>query len=510
MTSSNDRFERYFNNEFNEEEHKEFEAWLKLDPQNAKDFARESFLRAQLRRHFRSKESVKAEIKEIKRSSNQNLLYIAALIVLSLGLLYVMANSIFDREDHSSKYIAKVIGFEGVGKCNGKKLELDQLLRDGVIDLKKGELTIVFDHGTEVLFKAPAKIDLETDMLIKLLNGGLVARVTDDGYGFTVLGPDSAVIDLGTEFAVSVEGDKSWVEVYDGEVDVALLDEKGHAWKNKSLFATGPVKVDSKSGKILKEAPQKPLVKFPKIELEELNISSSYASAVLESKPLSYWRFNEKKVEKVKDEKSKSNFASRGAVETYKNALHFPNGKKGHGYAVINNLKPDFFSKEYSIELWINPSFTQDRVVLDSYIKNALNKREKKILKMSIMHNRVQPVYPGQSIRVMNELWPVGEEGVSNIYSDQKYTAGQWHHLVLVRDSEHLKFYMNGSLSSQMKVVPMNLESDSLEIALGVLILSSERGQKNHFKGLMDEVAIYDTALSESEIQKHYSFLVRS
>ena len=37
-------------------------------------------------------------------------------------------------------------------------------------------------------------------------------------------------LEFGTEFAMMVKGQTSWVEVYDGKVEVALLNEEKQAW----------------------------------------------------------------------------------------------------------------------------------------------------------------------------------------------------------------------------------------------------------------------------------------
>jgi pimeloyl-ACP methyl ester carboxylesterase len=83
---------------------------------------------------------------------------------------------------------------------------------------------------------------------------------------------------------------------------------------------------------------------------------------------------------------------------------------------------------------------------------------------------------------------------ITNLY------AGQWYHVVSSYDLQRRKIYVNGSL----------LASDSCTFALIPNSLPLEIGRKpvygyDSFKGIIDDVRIYNRALSDSEVQQLYS-----
>lgn len=86
------------------------------------------------------------------------------------------------------------------------------------------------------------------------------------------------------------------------------------------------------------------------------------------------------------------------------------------------------------------------------------------------------------------------------------YVAGRWHHLVATLDSNGAKLYLNGVAVSESAAATL---SDSLVLdALSAKIGSAPGLIVSNFAGGIDEVAIYDRALSLEEIQSHYSWRI--
>lgn len=82
-------------------------------------------------------------------------------------------------------------------------------LRTGTRMLLKGLIKIKFDDGAEVILEGPSEFTLESSKSIFLLSGKLVAHVSEHAVGFMVNTPSSSIVDLGTEFGVTVEADGS-------------------------------------------------------------------------------------------------------------------------------------------------------------------------------------------------------------------------------------------------------------------------------------------------------------
>ncbi|BBO77675.1 hypothetical protein DSCW_50920 [Desulfosarcina widdelii] len=81
-------------------------------------------------------------------------------------------------------------------------------------------------------------------------------------------------------------------------------------------------------------------------------------------------------------------------------------------------------------------------------------------------------------------------------------TDGTWHHVVAVRDGSNNLLYVDGTLedSDNTPAFTKGFDSGSAEMNIGWL----NRTPFYHFAGLLDEVAVYDRALPQSEIEDHY------
>jgi hypothetical protein len=95
--------------------------------------------------------------------------------------------------------------------------------------------------------------------------------------------------------------------------------------------------------------------------------------------------------------------------------------------------------------------------------------------------------------------------GAVIVQSTTPITDGAWHHLVGVQDfsANRVSLYVDGVEVGSGPAYTNNLISDTVRLNIGWLDYSpSTRFQ---FKGSLDEVALYQRALSVSEIQAHYN-----
>jgi len=94
-------------------------------------------------------------------------------------------------------------------------------LSTGHYELAKGTIDLLFTDGARVIMSGPTRFQLVSNRHIHLESGNLVARIPDEALGFIVTSPQSEVIDLGTEFGLSVDGaGRTDVHVMDGLVEV--------------------------------------------------------------------------------------------------------------------------------------------------------------------------------------------------------------------------------------------------------------------------------------------------
>ncbi len=117
----------------------------------------------------------------------------------------------------------------------------------------------------------------------------------------------------------------------------------------------------------------------------------------------------------------------------------------------------------------------------------------------------VRTPIPGSTLRIIDANWTVpllrfdnsSVQFIGNVFltSNTTFLANQWYHLVAVGDANGHKLYVNGSLD--------NSNSTAYTASNGNPILIG--GSLDLFNGLIDDVRVYNRALSQSEIQTLYN-----
>lgn len=92
--------------------------------------------------------------------------------------------------------------------------------------------------------------------------------------------------------------------------------------------------------------------------------------------------------------------------------------------------------------------------------------------------------------------------------TDYSFKAGEWTHFAVVNDDGKLSYYINGEFK-QTKTVTSTTQHIGNYMTIGA---SSESntvlGSDNYFKGKMNDLRIYDHALSQSEVQEIYRSVI--
>jgi hypothetical protein len=85
------------------------------------------------------------------------------------------------------------------------------------------------------------------------------------------------------------------------------------------------------------------------------------------------------------------------------------------------------------------------------------------------------------------------------VEADSATGPGQWHHVAGTYDGARIRIYINGVLNKSYPQTGQ-LDVDAYPVRLGHYL-----GPKRYFAGTMDEVRIYDQALTQTEITALYS-----
>jgi ferric-dicitrate binding protein FerR (iron transport regulator) len=95
-----------------------------------------------------------------------------------------------------------------------------------VLNLERGLAEVRFQCGAKVVMEGPASLELLSGKSARLRHGKLTARVPGPATGFEIVSPQGKIIDLGTEFGISVSDTGATdVYVFEGKVEAHPIGE---------------------------------------------------------------------------------------------------------------------------------------------------------------------------------------------------------------------------------------------------------------------------------------------
>ncbi len=100
------------------------------------------------------------------------------------------------------------------------------------LQLSSGTICLQYVHGVVVTVDGPADLEVVSKDLLRLHRGQMAAYVPDGAEGFRVVTNSADIVDLGTEFGVTVGDDgSSELIVFDGEVEFSTANFESEAPK---------------------------------------------------------------------------------------------------------------------------------------------------------------------------------------------------------------------------------------------------------------------------------------
>jgi hypothetical protein len=241
----------------------------------------------------------------------------------------------------------------------------------------------------------------------------------------------------------------------------------------------------------------------------QLPISQKYVKAVLASRPLSYWRFESIDGDEVQSEvkpalplKVIGEVALTGDARNHSLELGVSAGD-GH---LITDKKMPFTGSDYTVELWCKPNhFHHGAMVILG--QDASNKHKTKfghccVLKVLREGSENLKLPPG-CIRFIHRDTPsIRIRDGASCFSGQPYKPRSWQHVVAVKQKTNLQLYVNGQLLDETK--------GEAGLARNLRVIVGEAFFRDHamspisYFGQVDELAIYDRALSNKELLEHF------
>ncbi|CAG0951391.1 MAG: hypothetical protein OIN86_08545 [Candidatus Methanoperedens sp.] len=210
---------------------------------------------------------------------------------------------------------------------------------------------------------------------------------------------------------------------------------------------------------------------------------------------IAYWKFDENTGTTASDSSvNKNNGIISGATWTqgvFGNALSF-NGNSNY-LEIQNSSSLDSIDKEITIEAWIKTPLTTRGTIVEKWLYDPTNDRA-----------YVFTVNTDGSLSMLiseNGQYP-SKTGI--LGSSNKVPANTWTHVAVTSDGNTIRMYINGNLDPNTAVSPAGgIYASNANLHLGAWQYSST-GKIAYFSGSLDEVKIYNRALSTSEILADY------
>lgn len=362
--------------------------------------------------------------------------------------------------------------------------------------LQSGLVRLVFSSGAEVLLEGPVSFTAETAESGRLRLGKLVVRAeTDEAKGFTIRTPTAQIVDLGTEFGVTVDKQgQTETHVFAGHVLAQVIGVKHAASEPVRLKAGQAVRVETRSASLqrLPAAPEA-FVRQPPPRL--LNPALHYAMEE-SAGPL---------VDQQGGHRATGNraggllYRQPGVTPGAYGALRI--GPGGTGFSVgLNNAAGQWnLDAPGSARLNLVNNFT---VMVWLYLPDTPSGVVKCVGQSGVNPTRgwtlgVREAAVGRGVYFSSN-------GIGDFYSGASipWAGGQWHHIAVSKSSaEGIKFYLDGNL-----VATDNRPAARDDCHLLAANESYSLGRGNDYvkepgKGRrIDEFRVYDSVLTREEI----------
>jgi hypothetical protein len=371
------------------------------------------------------------------------------------------------------------------------------LLYPGPMTLEEGFVRLDFKNGAQVIVKAPATFNLEAADRMYLQKGRLVARAEDRALGFTVRTPYSSVVDFGTEFGVWVDNrrGRSEAHVFEGQVELRCGSNPKRYNASRRLNVDQACSADAR-GKLSSILPARPLA-FVR------HVPSAYELAVLDSRPIAYWRFD------LTSPTTLSN-ASNPQVNAghYAGPVQFTDGpdlgkgKKAlamqcdgqHTYASIEGMvvPEGHYTTGYTHVAWIRADAIRQQSVLSTCHSNDLT-GGRRVLAMTAEG------------RFEHSLISENSKSTARVVSKTVAQLGQWYHVVVLRSAhDDRKLFVNGVEEDVAELSHAGAPRFQDVACLGSLVSDIKNPKQPLFKGALSDVVLYNRALTAEEIRSLY------
>ena len=150
---------------------------------------------------------------------------------------------------------------------------------------------------------------------------------------------------------------------------------------------------------------------------------------------------------------------------------------------------------DFSVEAWVLFNSHQgDMSVVDKMSAGGVNADGWRLIKQA--DDRFWFCFGGGT---QNRCTPL--DTAFTVYSTTHVVPGVWFHVAAVKSNVGFALYVNGVREDSRSAVPSFVDTDSADLRLG---FSVEQGASANLDGLIDEVKLFNRALTDAEVRQSY------
>lgn len=369
-------------------------------------------------------------------------------------------------------------------------------LRRGSYDLTAGLVQLDFAGRAQVLVEAPARFSLVNPRTVALLDGRLTAHVPEAAVGFTVKTPSADVVDYGTDFGVDVRaGQNAEVHVFQGEVRVQPNASRGIASQPLQLRTGEASRVDQTTG-----VPAGINLAEPRFLRAIDAPPSAYRRRVLELGPAVYYPMEPTTDGLTLSDASGHNADGRIELGTSAAGV-WAAGRIGAALRLGGPAQ-----QRYGV-VPVYPQADGDAISVVAWVNAASRPRWASIAKNWAGTERGQFHFGLRADEGTLECH-MNDDKDEQIFveEDVPLPLNRWHHVAFVADGRQIRLYRAGR---EVASTPYHgLRRNPRLPALGIGTKVNESGDRpvktemSFWDGLLDEVAVFNHALTADQIRE--------
>jgi hypothetical protein len=440
----------------------------------------------------------------------------AGWIAVNYDARQVIAPSLADSDVRAEVVGATVCvwsgGVEGAPSLGHQFREGDTLqLLEGVAELRIRSSTS--EAGLQL--EGPVAVVIGSNGISNLRFGKVAIQTSHYGAGFQVATSFGRVVaGPGAEIGISTFGNTAEVHVFEGTVALEspwIVSDDGelairhiHAGEAVRLNQTG-----ESSLQVADIAPERGMFTTRlSMDANFLKVTPNYVRAVRDAQPVAYWRFEGDDGKFVRNEMGA---AFQGALRGDYRWVG-PEGSRAIEFGVAPNpgamQVPESWdavlAKDFSLEFWMRPSHYHLGTIL-GFAGPFDWEQRRNIYGINV---EIQGGWGDGArtnrVRFLNRAPLSMISPGTSLFSSGRYATRRWQHVVSVRKGSDLSLYLDGELVQTGRLETATPKG--LQLVVGQLYTES---LARPFIGYLDELAIYDRALDEEEVEQHYR-LIRS